>query len=73
MGSDRYTRTGEMLFELTVSESGRVTRATRRHSTLQNQSLEACVEDQLEDYTFSPATSGSGVVQVMVDFDFVDR
>lgn len=73
MGNDRYTRTGEMLFELTVSESGSVTRATRRHSTLQNEDLEDCVENELEDYTFSPATSGTGVVQVMIDFDFVDR
>jgi hypothetical protein len=73
MGSDRYTRTGEMLFELTVSESGSVTRATRRHSTLQNEGLEACVENELEDFTFSPASSGTGIVQVMLNFDFVDR
>jgi hypothetical protein len=73
MGSDQYTRTGEMLTELAVDGSGSVTRVTARHSTLSNESLEGCIRGALESYTFSPATEGSGLVQVMVDLSFVDR
>lgn len=73
MGSDQFTRVGTMLYELTVSDSGRVTNAAKRHSGLRNSSLEGCIEDALEDLRFSEATNGTGTVSLTLGFDFVDR
>lgn len=72
MSSDRYTRTGEMIVELTVDDSGSVSDSTKRHSSLRNTALETCIMDALEDISFSPATDGTGIVNVTVDFDFAD-
>lgn len=72
MGADQFTRVGTMLWELTVDDGGRVDDATKRHSSLRNQSLESCVQDALEDLRFSGATDGSGSVSVNLEFDFVD-
>ncbi len=73
MGSDQFTRVGQMLWELTISDSGRVTSATKRHSNVRSISLESCVEDVLEDIRFSPATDGTGSASITLDFQFVDR
>ncbi len=72
MGQDQFTRVGVMIWELTVDDGGDVDDMTRRHSSLQNRSLEDCIGDALEDLSFSPAADGSGVVSVTLDFDFVD-
>ena len=72
MSSDRYTRTGEMIVELTVGGDGSVSDSTKRHSSLRNTSLENCIMGALEDIAFSPAVDGSGIVNVTVDFDFAD-
>ncbi len=73
MGADQFTRVGTMLYELTVSDSGRVTDASKRHSGLRNDSLESCVADALEDLRFSGATDGTGSVSVTLEFDFIDQ
>ena len=72
MGSDQFTRVGTMLYELSVSDSGRVSNSQKRHSGLRNSSIESCVEGVLEGLTFSPASGGAGVVNVTLNFDFVD-
>jgi hypothetical protein len=73
MGSDQFLRVGMMLYELGVNDSGRVTRAERIHSSVQNEQIESCVEDALEDLRFSGATSSSGSVTVRLSFDFIDE
>lgn len=73
MGSDQFTRVGTMLWELSVDDGGRVSSASKRHSSLRNGPLESCVQGALEDLRFSPAESGSGSVSVALEFDFVDR
>jgi len=72
MGNDQFTRVGQMLFELTVDGSGRVTNAERRHSSLRNRDVENCVSGRLNALRFSSATDGTGLVNVTLDFDFVD-
>ncbi len=72
MGADQFTRVGEMLWELTVGSSGSVSDTNKRHSSLRNSELDSCVGGVLEDLRFSPATDGSGIVNVTLEFDFVD-
>lgn len=73
MGSDQFTRVGTMLWELSVSSSGSVSDAQKRHSGVRNESLESCVADVLEDLRFSSPSEDSGSVSVTLEFDFVDR
>lgn len=72
MGADQFTRVGQMLWELSVDDDGGIDGSTRRHSSLQNRELESCVEGVLEGLTFSPSTGDGAVVNVTLDFDFVD-
>jgi hypothetical protein len=72
MGTDQYTRTGEMLFQLTIGTNGRVTNTRRLHSSLRSTALETCIGNALGRMTFSPATDGSGQVNTTLDFDFRD-
>jgi hypothetical protein len=72
MGSDQFTRVGNVLYELEVSSSGSVSDSTRRHSDLNSDALESCLVDVFESMSFSPATDGAGVVSINVAFDFVD-
>ena len=73
MGADQFTRVGRMLYELQVNGNGDVTGSTRRHSDIRNSSLQSCVEGAFRAMDFTPATSGSGTVNVTLTFDFVDR
>lgn len=72
MGADQFTRVGQMLYELQIGSSGSVEESNRRHSSLQNRDLESCIASELESLRFSPATGDGAVVNVTLDFDFVD-
>lgn len=73
MGEDQSTRVGSLVTQLTIDGQGRVSEYQRRHSDLRNADLEGCIEGRLRALRFSPATEGSGIVSVTLDFDFVDR
>lgn len=72
MGADQFTRVGQMLWELTVDDEGSVSDTNKRHSSLRNTALDSCVEGVLEGITFSPASDSEGLVNVTLDFTFVD-
>lgn len=73
MGQNQYTRTGELIFQLTIDGQGRVSQARRQHTTLRNAELESCIEQVLRRQSFPEASEGEGIVMTAFEFDFVDR
>lgn len=73
MGRDQFVRVGTMFYELSVDGRGRVGNTQRIHSSVQNEELEECVENALEDLRFSGAAEGNGAVTIRLAFDFVDQ
>ncbi len=70
---DPYARVGRVIFNLLVDEKGKVSKAERLHSDLNDKGVEGCIQKTLSGVTYPKATQPGASVTVTLRMGFFDR
>lgn len=70
---DPYTRVGRMIWALSVSKKGTVSKVERLHSALDDKRVESCISRALKGFKFPTANTADASVTVTLTMGFVDR